>query len=254
MRHWSVWVASLATGLAVTTAANADSFLLNYEAPGVQSTTATFSVMGVENFDEQPTGVGPGFSTDYGTSGAITGTYTGQTGVEILPADLFGSAGGVGNYIVAFPGTPYKLTLVNDPVKNPDGINFFGYWLSALDDGNTVTFFKNGVQVGSLTPKEVLAQVSGQTAYFGNPNPAFLGQNSGQPYAFINFYDTTGTFDEVDFTQTLPGGYESDNHTVGFFTKIGGVPTAVPEPSTWAMMLLGFAGYRRARNAHPVSA
>jgi PEP-CTERM motif len=33
----------------------------------------------------------------------------------------------------------------------------------------------------------------------------------------------------------------------------------VPEPSTWAMMLLGFAGlgfaaYRRARNAHPVSA
>jgi hypothetical protein len=46
MRHWSVWVASLATGLVVTTAAKADSFLLNYEAPGVQSTTATFSVMG----------------------------------------------------------------------------------------------------------------------------------------------------------------------------------------------------------------
>jgi hypothetical protein len=33
----------------------------------------------------------------------------------------------------------------------------------------------------------------------------------------------------------------------------------VPEPSTWAMMLLGFAGlgfagYRRARKAHPASA
>jgi hypothetical protein len=252
------WVASLATGLAVATAAKADSFLLNYEAPGVQHTTATFSVMGVETFDAQPTGVGPGFSTDYGTSGAITGTYAGlSSGVEVLPADLFGGAGGTGNYIVAFPSTPYKLTLVNDPVKNPDGINFFGYWLSALDAGNTVTFYRGGVQVGSLTQNDVLAQVSGQPAYFGNPNPAFLGQDSEQPYAFINFYDTTGTFDEVDFSQNMIGGYESDNHTVGFFTKIGGV--TAPEPSTWAMMLLsfaglGFAGYRRARNARPVSA
>jgi hypothetical protein len=65
----------------------------------------------------------------------------------------------------------------------------------------------------------VLAQVAGQPAYFGNPNPAFQGQNSGQPHAFINFYDTTGTFDEVDFTQNMIGGYESDNHTVGFFTR-----------------------------------
>jgi hypothetical protein len=55
------------------------------------------------------------------------------------------------------------------------------------------------------------------------------------------------------------GGYESDNHTVGFFTKIGGVPTAVPEPSTWIMMGLGFAGlglagYRRASKAGLASA
>jgi hypothetical protein len=70
MKHWSVWVASLVTGLAVTTAANADTFFLNYEAPGVESTTATFSIMGVENFDTRS----GAFSTDYGTSGAITGT------------------------------------------------------------------------------------------------------------------------------------------------------------------------------------
>jgi hypothetical protein len=123
--------------------------------------------------------------------------------------------------------------LVNDPSKNPDGVNYFGYWLSAVDAGNQVVFKKSGVQVGALTPADVLAQVSGQPAYFGNPNPGFLGQNSGQPYAFINFYDTSGTFDEVDFTQNMIGGYESDNHTVGFFTKIGGVPSPVPEPSTW---------------------
>jgi hypothetical protein len=38
-------------------------------------------------------------------------------------------------------------------------------------------------------------------AYYGNPNPPFKGDNSGQPYVFINFYDTTGTFDEVTFTE-----------------------------------------------------
>jgi hypothetical protein len=222
------------------------------------STRPRLSASWESRHETHSTGVVPAFSTDYGTSGAIIGTY-GPTAVEILPADLFGGAGGVGHYIVAFPGTPYQLKLANDPVQNPDGINFFGYWLSALDDGNTVTFKKDGVQVGSLTPKEVSAQVSGQPAYFGNPNSAFLGQNSGQPYAFINFYDMTGTFDEVDFTQTPPGGYESDNHTVGFFTKIGGVPTAVPETSTWVMMVLGFAGlgfaaYCRAGRTTPASA
>jgi PEP-CTERM motif len=49
----------------------------------------------------------------------------------------------------------------------------------------------------------------------------------------------SGTFDQVVFTENpAVGGYESDNQTVGFFTHVGGVP----EPSTWAMLLLGFAG------------
>jgi hypothetical protein len=252
MKYWTVWVASLVTGLAATTTAKADTFFLNYEAPGAESTTATFTVMGVESFE----GRSGAFSTDYGTD-AITGTYSG--GLQILGADQYGGAGGDGRYIVVFAGGSYQLKLANDPIANPDGINYFGYWLSALDAGNQVVFKKAGVQVGALTPAEVLAQVTGQPAYFGNPNPGFLGQNSGQPYAFINFYDMTGTFDEVDFSQNMIGGYESDNHTVGFFTKIGGVPSPVPEPSTWVMMGLGFAGlsfaaYRRAAKAHPASA
>ena len=58
---------------------------------------------------------------------------------------------------------------------------------------------------------------------------------------FINFYDTTGTFNQITFTEDpAVGGYESDNHTVGFYTEIGGVGT--PEPSTWAMLIAGFAG------------
>ena len=243
--------AGLIAAVAAATAAKADTFFLNYEAPGVQNTTATFSVSGVETFNSQPTGVGAGFTTDYGTGGTITGSYSGVNGVQINPADVYGGAGGAGNYIVAFSNTPYTLTLTADPIKDPQGINYFGYWLSALDAGNQVAFYKDGVEVGALTPADVVAKLGPSGPYYGNANPPFAGDDSGEPYAFINFYDLNGTFDQVVFTENpAGGGYESDNHTVGFFTHVGGVP----EPSTWAMMLLGFAGlgfpsYRSSRRA-----
>ncbi len=235
----------VATGsfLALTAgAANADVFSLNYEAPGVQNSTATFSVSGVETFDSRPTGTQT-FATSFGTSGAIVGIYG---GVQVNPADQFGGAGGTGNYAVAFGASPYSVSLSADPLLDPQGINYFGYWLSALDSGNQVTFYKAGVQVGALSPSDVLSAIGSNPAYFGNPNPPFKGANSGQPYVFINFYDTTGTFDQVDFTETpAVGGYESDNHTVGFYTKMGGVP----EPKSWALMLLGFGGLGLAMRA-----
>ncbi len=96
-----------------------------------------------------------------------------------------------------------------------------------------VTFYRNGTQVGQLTPGQVTSNVSGNPAYYGNPNGAFLGQDGGEPFVFVNFYDKTGTFDEVSFTETTGGGYESDNHTVGFYTA------PIPEPATWSLMLVG---------------
>ena len=57
---------------------------------------------------------------------------------------------------------------------------------------------------------------------------------------FVNFYATAGTtFDRVVFRESpTVGGYESDNHTVGYYRTITG--TGVPEPATWAMMIIGF--------------
>jgi hypothetical protein len=256
LNSFVVCAATLVAGVAVSCAAKADTFVLNYENPGVENSTATFSVKGVETFDSRSTGVGAGFATDFGTGGAITGTYSGVTGVQINSADQYGGAGGTGNYIVAFNNTPYSLTLANDYSKNPNGINYFGYWLSALDIGNQVDFYRGGALVGSLTPSQVLASINARpdaSSYFGNPNSGWMqGKDSGEPFVFVNFYDTTGTFDKVVFSESpiYGGGYESDNHTVGFYTSMG----AVPEPSTWAMMMLGFAGlgfasYRVSRKA-----
>ena len=215
-------------------------------------------------------------TTNFGTSGAgstITGTYTagGGKGIQINSADQYGGAGGKGNYIVAFPNTPYSLTL-NSDIKG--GVNYFGYWLSALDKGNFVTFYgEQGQTLFTFNPQDVINAVNlsaNPSLYYGNPNSSFKGQDKQEPFIFVNFFDTTGSFSKISFSeQNNGGGYKSDNHTVGNYETMGqgtvvnltNSVSGVPEPSTWAMMLLGFgglgfAGYRRSRksDAAPLAA
>jgi hypothetical protein len=250
------------------TEAGATNFVVSYEAEaaGVQNTTATFSAGGVENFDSLAVqGYPQSFTTSFGTSGAgstIAGTYAAGSanGIQINAADQYGGAGGAGNYVVAFTNTPYSLTLSSNI---PGGVNYFGYWLSALDKGNFVTFYGNGGQkLFTFDPSDVINAVNSSpnpNLFYGNPNAAYQGQDGGEPFIFLNFFDTTGTFSKVVFSEVnFGGGYESDNHTVGRYatmgrgTKIDLVQsvTGVPEPETWALMGLGFAGlgflgYRR---------
>jgi hypothetical protein len=271
-------VFAAATTIALSTLCSAGAavagvqFIVSYEAeaPGVQNTTATFSVGGVENFNNLPVhGYPESFTTNFGTSGAgstITGTYTAGSakGVQINSADQYGGAGGAGNYIVAFQNTPYSLTLSSDV---PGGVNYFGYWLSALDKGNSVTFYgNNGEKLFTFNPADVIKAIdltANPKLYYGNPNAAFEGKDSAEPFVFLNFFDTNGTFSKVVFNEVNSGGgYESDNHTVGHYVTMGqGTQVkliqsvaGVPEPATWAMMvvgfaILGFAGYRRNRAA-----
>jgi hypothetical protein len=216
----------------------ADNFHVSIENPGSKNSTATFDSVGVETFDSTGPGGNQSFTTDFGTGGTITGTYS---GIDILGADQYGGAGGAGNYASTSSVAGYSLSL---STSDPAGINYFGFWLSALDPGNTLTFSKAGTTVFTFTPTDVVALVGSMPAYLGNPDGAFGGQNSGQAYVFLNFYDTNGTFDKVAFSENPTiGGYESDNHTVGFFTVEGGTPVGLaPEPASWAMMLIGFGG------------
>jgi hypothetical protein len=221
-------------------------FTVKVEAPGVVNSTAAFDYSGIETFDSRPLGIGS-FSTDFGSS-PITGSYT---GVNILTADQYGGAGNAGQYAVTgLSGvSSYSIDFTQTGAK---GINYFGYWLSALDSGNTVEFFNGATSLGTFNPADVLSFVGGNSAYFGNP---YNGANGGQPYVFVDFYLNSGTFDRIQFGETLAAaGYESDNHTVGWFKSMGDgtVISGVPEPSTWAMLLLGFGGIgamMRRRNA-----
>jgi hypothetical protein len=232
------------------------------ETPGMQATTATFSAGGVESFDTRALGNGTGFVTDFGTGGAFTGTYT---GVDILNADQYGGAGGNSRYAVTFSTTGYTLDIASTV---PGGANYFGYWLSALDRGNSVSFYRGTKLLFVFNPEDVLNAVNGTatpSAYFGNPNAPYQGQNTGEPYLFVNFFNDNGRFDRIVFAENPQGGgYESDNHTVGrFLTKGTGtnVPITsgfVPEPASWAMLITGFgligAAARRRRGMATVSA
>lgn len=220
----------------------------NYEKAGVLNTTATFEYSGVEKFDSRELGTG-GFTTTFGTSGnpvVITGVYS---GVTILDADQYGGAGGTGRYGVTF-NSPYTLSL---STSDDSPLTYFGYWLSALDSGNQLEFLKDGVTVATITPSDVITNTGScpASAHCGNPSGPFAGFNTAQPYVFINIYfDDGDSYDTVRFfEQPTVGGYEFDNHTVGYFLQKGGV---VPEPATWAMMIMGFGlvGFAaRRRNA-----
>ena len=151
-------------------AASATPFSVYYEgaAPGQQNTSATFTRTGVETFDTRPTGFSS-FTTDFGSGGAFSGTYS---NVQINTADQFGGAGGTTNYAVSF--STYSLDL---SAASPRGVTFFGYWLSALDANNFVTFSSRGRELFTFKPADVLAAVNAspdRSQYYGNPNSAFL--------------------------------------------------------------------------------
>lgn len=209
-----------------------------YEAPGATTTSTKFiGSSGIETFDALPSATG-GFTSSYGSTGSgYSGVYSATT--QVIPADQYGGAAGTGKYAVTYTGTGYGVTLNKTAT-------YFGYWLSAADAGNVVTFYNGQTQVGSLNQSTLVAALRGNSAYLGNPSGPYQGQDSGELFAFVNFYDTDSSgFNRVVFSQVGGGGagYESDNHTVGNFASISGVTVgSVPEPTSCALVLVALAG------------
>lgn len=235
MRIHASWIVRVTCALLLAggagEVASADTVTASYLSAGTQvPATASY-----ETFNSLPTGSGSGFSTTFNGSG-YTGTYTG--GITITPADVFGGAGGTGAYPTALgAGATYTLTLDH-------GANYLGLWLSAVDPANLLQFYNGSSLVYSFTPTELSAALGGcpGSAFCGNPNG---GGNTAQQYVYLNFYDSTGIFDRIVFTEADSGGLESDNHTVGMLsappagTPIN--PTPIPEPASVVLLLTGMA-------------
>jgi hypothetical protein len=206
---------------------------LTYEAPGVQNSTQTLAIVGVERFDTRRQGSDRTFTTDFGTKGLIQATYR---DVRIDGANVYGSAGGVGNHAVTFQADGgYEVIFTRAP---REGLSYFGYWLSALDGQNRLAFYNGNTLIETITPASIRADLRNcpSSAWCGNPTTPFQGQVRNEMFAFVNVFMPEGTtFDRIRFFQAGGGGYESDNHTVGFVD----MPT-VPEPTSWALLITGF--------------
>ena len=259
----------------LTPAAFADQIVPTYLAAKVEAVSAaqltpansTVSpVFGTETFDGRATGPSSGFTTSFNTGGTasanlgtnVTGTFSGS--FSINPADQYGGASGQGNYIVAYASGGIDLTLSHTAAL--PGINYFGLQISALDAGNTLTFYRAGVQVGQYGPANMVANLgacpSGSNPYCGNPT---TGQDASEQFAYVNFFDLGGYFDEIKLTETGGGGFESDNYTAGYVdtgsifqtSAVSDIVSAVPEPPSMGPLLsmlaalLGFAAWQRRR-------
>lgn len=192
-----------------------------------------------ESFDNAVNG-SSSFVTNFNGS-SVTGTYTTtySGGLSFYQADLYGGAGGTGKYLVTQDPTsgPTATTL-----KLSQQVTYFGLWFSALDAGNILTFYDTAVSttvpVFTFTPTDFINGVGVCTSsdpYCGNPNTNFLHQDPSQQYAYINLTDTTGTFNEVVFSQdpSQPyGRFEADNNAIEITA-----PGTTPEPSS--LVLLG---------------
>lgn len=225
-----------------------DSFVVTYAPAGVQAPNTTTLCgsdstcwIGEQTFPNSSVPAPGNFPTLISTgdaSGRIAGTYSGS--ITISNNHEWGGAGGTGYYPTVSNGS-YTLTLTTS--GGLPGVNYFGLWFSALDNANELQFYENGTLLYSFTPTLFASLVGAcpntKNAFCGNPNN---GENTGQQYAFLNFYDTNGYFNKIVFSETSSAGFESDNHTVGYMNPVdptGTIIGATPEPASIVLMLTG---------------
>jgi len=240
---------AIASGVALSLAAvsrpaMAASFAVSIEDPGVQNANLSNLVDAhVQTFDGQTQGYSKdGFKWTEGTTNI--GSY--QTTL-IENADQYGGAGGAKQYFdvdTSRSGNGQTVSTLN--LTKPQ--DYLGLWWSAGDSNNALTFLSQGKVVQTVTTADVVSYIgklANKASYYGNPNAPFKNNDSGEPFAFINFYDVGGTFDQVKFSNIGGSGFESDNHTIasGYNTITGHVVTAVPESSSvFGVVAIGLVG------------
>ena len=186
-----------------------------------------------------------GTSIQWGAAPAALGSIA-FSGTAIIAKNAAGTSAGISatpagdttNYMSILGGKSETLTFSGTQ-------NRFGLFWGSIDSYNSVAFYSGN----SATPFLTL---------FGNTLNAVpaLGFDGNQSVALTNAYVTfTGlSFDKIVLASS-GNSFEFDN--ISFGGNLNNVGP-VPEPATWAMMLLGFAGigfvYRRRRSRLAVAA
>ena len=156
--------------------------------------------------------------------------------VYLQSANQYGGATGKGFYPVqsnpkdgGAVGGSSAIETTTLTVSTPS--SYFGFWWSAGDGYNKVTFLNGNSPIASFTTQSLLDVLP--STYDGNPTAAFHGKDGNEPFAFINFFGTKGlSWTSVQFTDTSSSGFESDNWTsrVDAWGKDPNVPSENGKP------------------------
>ena len=199
------------------------------------ATTVTFDSFG---------GASPLYSVPPGESlytDFSSGLPSGASGNGALYGPSFGSGcfGGAPNCVAA-PGTSTTtLTAGQFFAVLPGQTETFtfgyaasdvGVYIGSLDDANSLTINYLGGSSQTYTGDQ-LAAFSGQSTPIPSGDPTIFGTMTNGRWTF-----TDPSRDIIGITMT-----EGLSPSTNSF-EIAQITTSIPEPSTWAMMLLGFAG------------
>ena len=152
----------------------------------------------------------------------VVSTGNGSLLTGFTPSNTGGTFQGYVNpfFPELYVGSGVYSRYVFNSVFGPDAIGTEVTTFANSSTGNFVGFYYLGTQLNVLVASNYLsgADLGTSTATYNNRTLAGLGLNPGN-YVY-NFLSSTG----------------ADSITV----QIGNAAPAVPEPATWAMMLLGF--------------
>lgn len=162
------------------------------------------SLSGTSIFDFNNLSTGTNTNVEWSGVGTFDKLY-------IKKSDAYGGAPDAANP----NGSKYSLQGAGVPVLTSSlflaqDSSYFGMWWSAGDARNVLSFYDGDNLVSRFTTASLMQPLP--ASYDGNPMNRRV--NSGEPYAFINFFgDENTTWDRIVLTNDGSSGFESDNYT-----------------------------------------
>jgi hypothetical protein len=193
---------------------------------------------------------GESLVTDFSTGAGLTGAYllvTGRIPNEAAQPAYTATSGDKSQYLAVLGGDAATLTL-------PSPTEAISIYIGSLDAYNSVSFFDGATEVDSYTGKQL--SVPFTTA---EDNQRQIGQLNSDLSNGRFYFTFSNPVTSIEFASGKDSFEIAQVADVPYSVGAPSFPSAVPEPSTWAMMLLGFAGlgftgYRRAQKAIPARA
>lgn len=164
------------------------------------------------------------------TNNNTTYSYSGD--LEVKPANQWGG-GENSNFI-----TQQELNTIRSyTIDISEEQKYFGFWWSAGDPYNQITFLNNGKIVAVFKTADLVdfIETSTQITYPGDyyGNPAYSGSEVGhqeEPFAYVNVFFDSESYDRIVVSSLSEGtsAFESDNHT---FSAIKQTPRGYELPN-----------------------